>query len=567
MSGVTALPMARVTAATSTTTPTSRVTVVAGTARTLALRTMPSSLPVRLSAAVAPGRKRGREAVNTEAATVEAVQAGSAVSFHSPPRSSLPLANGRCGVVAVSQEPLAGGEFVVLEPLALGASTLTPVASVNVAMLQTSIVPPAAESLRLQMISLNCTPASMNTEAATVEAVQAGSAVAEVEGAAADAEAVGAWAPDAEAAEALDAEAAEALDAEAPNTEAAVLDAEAADSEETVAEATVEEPRLVALAELPPVITAVSSPAATAPVEPSSVAPRRPSGIVFRSIVSASVHGRCGVVAVSEFVVLEPLALGASTLTPVASVNVAMLQTSIVPPAAEEPASSDDLAELYASLHEEGCSSVLAPLDEDSRAVVERLREFLFLGVHQMTTVEAFMEFRSCLDIVMALGLLDLAQLDELQARLAEGEEMIGRYAEASMRMTEGYSLEQELAAIKEQVQPAMARLKENDLVVQRENEELAQVEAQIAELQARRDLILERRDSVVAIGTELKSSAKQILKTATEKKKALAERKLIRARWQADIDGGDIAWRRITCLTTTKNEIDDGNPPSCFMF
>ncbi|PQP98090.1 uncharacterized protein Pyn_40212 [Prunus yedoensis var. nudiflora] len=36
---------------------------------------------------------------------------------------------------------------------------------------------------------------------------------------------------------------------------------------------------------------------------------------------------------------------------------------------------------------------------------------------------------RSCLDTAMALGLLDSAQLDELQPRLAEGEEMIGRYA------------------------------------------------------------------------------------------------------------------------------------------
>ncbi|CAL8087374.1 unnamed protein product [Prunus armeniaca] len=166
-----------------------------------------------------------------------------------------------------------------------------------------------------------------------------------------------------------------------------------------------------------------------------------------------------------------------------------------------------------------------------------------------MTTAEAFMELRSCLDTSMALDLLDSAQLDELQARLAEGEEMIGRYAEANMRMTEGCLLEEKLSVIKEQVQPAMARLKENDLVVQRENEELAQVEVQIVELQARRDLILQRQDGAVAVGTELKSSARQILKAATEKKRTLAERKLIRARWQTDIDGGDIAWRRITCL------------------
>ncbi|CAL9011808.1 unnamed protein product [Prunus brigantina] len=103
-----------------------------------------------------------------------------------------------------------------------------------------------------------------------------------------------------------------------------------------------------------------------------------------------------------------------------------------------------------------------------SKAVAEKLREFLFFGVHQMTSAEAFLEFRSCLDTAMAMGLLDSAQLDELRARLAEGEKMIGCYAEANMRMTEGCSLEQELLVIKEQVQPTMASLK---------------VEAQIAEM------------------------------------------------------------------------------------
>ncbi|PQM39669.1 uncharacterized protein Pyn_01834 [Prunus yedoensis var. nudiflora] len=242
---------------------------------------------------------------------------------------------------------------------------------------------------------------------------------------------------------------------------------------------------------------AIEEAAADVPVEPLPSAPRCPCGIVFRS----------------------------------------------------ETTSSDDLEELYASLHEEGGSSASAPLDEDSKTVVERLQEFLLLGVHKMTAAEALMEFRSYLDTAMALGLLNSAQLDELQARMAEGEEMIGRYAEPVTRMAEGSSLEQDLEVIKEQVRPAMARLKENDLVVQRGNEELAQVEAQIAELQARRDLILQRRDGAVATENELKSSAKQILKAATETKKALVERKLIRARWQAYIDGGDIAWRRITCL------------------
>ncbi|PQQ05220.1 uncharacterized protein Pyn_08972 [Prunus yedoensis var. nudiflora] len=180
---------------------------------------------------------------------------------------------------------------------------------------------------------------------------------------------------------------------------------------------------------------------------------------------------------VTELAVVEAIAtdtpsppLVSSTVLP----EVVVAEVLAAPSAAVETTSSDDLEELYASLHEEGGSSTSAPLDEDSKAVVERLREFLFFGVHQMTTAEVFMEFRSCLDTAMALGLLNSAQLDELQPRLAEGEEMIGRYAEATMRMTKGCSLEQELVEIKEQVQPAMARLKEDDLVVQRENEELA---------------------------------------------------------------------------------------------
>ncbi|PQP94675.1 uncharacterized protein Pyn_03848 [Prunus yedoensis var. nudiflora] len=189
-------------------------------------------------------------------------------------------------------------------------------------------------------------------------------------------------------------------------------------------------------------------------------------------------------------VVAEPVVTRAT----VASVPSLLRTTSAVRTelSLAESTSSDDLEELYANLHEEGGSSASAPLDEDSKTVVERLREFLFLGVHQMTAAGAITEFRSCLDTAMALGLLDSAQLEELQTRLAEGEEMIGRYAEAVTRMAEGNSLEQDLVEIKEKVQPAMARLKENEIVLQRENEELAQVEAQIAELQAHRDLILQ---------------------------------------------------------------------------
>ncbi|PQQ15689.1 uncharacterized protein Pyn_09281 [Prunus yedoensis var. nudiflora] len=130
--------------------------------------------------------------------------------------------------------------------------------------------------------------------------------------------------------------------------EAAVPATEAAGADTPDDEAITVEPTLATLVGPPPVVSAVPTLTVTASAEILSVIPRRPSGIVIPS----------------------------------------------------EPATLDDLAELYASLHEEGCSSVSDPLDEDSKAVVERLREFLFLGVHQMTTAEAFMEFRSCLDWV-----------------------------------------------------------------------------------------------------------------------------------------------------------------------
>ncbi|PQM38212.1 hypothetical protein Pyn_07770 [Prunus yedoensis var. nudiflora] len=48
----------------------------------------------------------------------------------------------------------------------------------------------------------------------------------------------------------------------------------------------------------------------------------------------------------------------------------------------QEPTSSDDLAKLYTSLQEEGGSSApIEPLDEDSKAAVERLRDFLHMAL------------------------------------------------------------------------------------------------------------------------------------------------------------------------------------------
>ncbi|PQP98393.1 uncharacterized protein Pyn_30516 [Prunus yedoensis var. nudiflora] len=76
---VAALLLAGATAVASTAALTSRATAGVGARKTLAHRTVPSSPLVRPSVAAAPGRKRGREAPSTEAASVEATPAGSVV--------------------------------------------------------------------------------------------------------------------------------------------------------------------------------------------------------------------------------------------------------------------------------------------------------------------------------------------------------------------------------------------------------------------------------------------------------------------------------------------------------
>ncbi|PQQ00289.1 uncharacterized protein Pyn_32351 [Prunus yedoensis var. nudiflora] len=396
---VTAPPTAGATVVASTAAPTSRATAMVGVRKTLAHRTIPSSPPIRPSATAAPGRKRDRKAPSTEAAPVEAAPAGSvavdpATSERLRKRALLILSEGE----DEEEAPPVTEEEVVEE---VGAAE--------------TVVKEAATTEVTEMV---------DAETAAVEVPAAGEAAADM--------------PDDEV-------------IAAEPTWGALVDVSSADSAE------------------PPL-------ANTAPVEPFPLAPRRPSSIVIRSpprssfppstapiipspqvvsvamsIPSAPLSHESTVV--TELVVVEATTTDVPSPPPVSLMvltEVVAAEVLAAPSAAEETTSSDDLEELYASLHKEGGSSTSAPLDEDSKAVVERLREFLFFGVHQMTTAEAFMEFRSCLDTAMALGLLNSAQLDELQARLAEGEEMIDRYAEATMRMTEGCSLEQELVEIKE---------------------------------------------------------------------------------------------------------------------
>ncbi|PQP98280.1 uncharacterized protein Pyn_26111 [Prunus yedoensis var. nudiflora] len=126
---------------------------------------------------------------------------------------------------------------------------------------------------------------------------------------------------------------------------------------------------------------------ADAPVEPLPSAPRRPRGIAFRSPPQSSLQ----LAMVAATMPPAPLSQGSTVVAesvvtggPVVSVPSLLRTTSAVRTELSlvETTSSDDLEELYASLHEEGGSSASTSLDEDSKTVVERLREFLLLGVH-----------------------------------------------------------------------------------------------------------------------------------------------------------------------------------------
>ncbi|CAL9006132.1 unnamed protein product [Prunus brigantina] len=213
------------------------------------------------------------------------------------------------------------------------------------------------------------------------------------------------------------------VEEEATAKVAETLDAEVAAAEETAADISDDSVPVAALVEVPSAASAEPTSAVTVPIEPLPSAPHRPRGIMFRSVSVLSLL--LSMVAVSlpsaplsqdstvvtELAVVGAIDTDAPSLPPASSTVLTELVVAdaLGAPSAAETTPFDDLEELYASLHEEGSSSASAPLDEDSRAVTEKLREFLFFGVHQMTTVEAFLEFKSCLDMAMAMGLLDSA--------------------------------------------------------------------------------------------------------------------------------------------------------------
>ncbi|XP_021824037.1 uncharacterized protein LOC110765261, partial [Prunus avium] len=208
-------------------------------------------------------------------------------------------------------------------------------------------------------------------------------------------------------------EVAEAMDAEIAPAEVTAEEI-AEETAEEAAEGAADEGEEEAIAEAAEEATdeAAEEPAVDATSGLLTSTPRRPSGISIRSPSQSSPPLAMVAATISPMpsfhdstVVAEPVVTGATVVSvPSLLRTTSAVMTDLSLP---EATSSDDLEELYASLHEEGGSSASAPLDEDSKTVIERLREFLLLDVRQMTTAGAITEFRSCLDTAMALGLLD----------------------------------------------------------------------------------------------------------------------------------------------------------------
>ncbi|CAL2230113.1 unnamed protein product [Prunus armeniaca] len=91
---VAAPPLARATIVTSTAAPTSRAPAMVGAQKTLEHRTVPSAPPARPIAPIAPGRKKDREALSTEAAPAESVAVETAVLERPRKRVLLVLSKG-----------------------------------------------------------------------------------------------------------------------------------------------------------------------------------------------------------------------------------------------------------------------------------------------------------------------------------------------------------------------------------------------------------------------------------------------------------------------------------------
>ncbi|CAL8089477.1 unnamed protein product [Prunus armeniaca] len=116
---VAAPPLARATIVTSTAAPTSRAPAMVGAQKTLEHRTVPSAPPARPIAPIAPGRKKDREALSTEAAPAESVAVETAVLERPRKRVLLVLSEGEDEEevlpVIVSKAPSVTGEAVAEE--------------------------------------------------------------------------------------------------------------------------------------------------------------------------------------------------------------------------------------------------------------------------------------------------------------------------------------------------------------------------------------------------------------------------------------------------------------------
>ncbi|KAL6285625.1 hypothetical protein ACE6H2_010015 [Prunus campanulata] len=195
--------------------------------------------------------------------------------------------------------------------------------------------------------------------------------------------------------------------------------------------------------------------------------------------------------------------------------------------------SSDEIGALYSSFNEDtGNSFSVASLDQEVVKTLKELIDFLLLGVTRIAEGPNFQNFTNCIDKAASYGLLNTAMLDELQNRL--GTRALPTYLQAHVRMAEERKLK---VSLEEKQSAAQAK------------KDLGELDTQIAQLQARRAVVVEKQNAMKSEITADKATTKALLQDYFDTQKVVATLKLEQWQLMSCLDEGDVAWKRITSL------------------
>lgn len=180
------------------------------------------------------------------------------------------------------------------------------------------------------------------------------------------------------------------------------------------------------------------------------------------------------------------------------------------------------------------------------------LKRFLSVGIAHIADGAMFTEFKKCVDRATFHGLLNTEMLDEFHRRLDLGATAIPlfSYAQTQLAEAEDYSTFMEHA--RAATEPIMVEAQTKKKVAAQTQKKLADLDAQIAELQRMRSALAERYEAEKALALTAKEAGKKILQEYNEKQKAVMKVRLAQGRLRALMDDGDAAWKRITGLMWT---------------